>query len=334
MGAGYAEDMSLARLLALSLALALSGPAAAVAQNQPLPPGASTGEATNVTASSATLNGAVNPNKEDTTWWFEYGTTTAYGSKTADVVAPGSNSGNAVSADITGLQPGTVYHFRLVAKSAGGTDFGADKTFTTTGQPYTLPPGPPANAITAAATPVTITFGRTAVISGAVSGSGNAGVQLQLQENPYPYTGNFKNTLTATTDATGKYTFSVKPGLHTRYQVVAKTSPPVTSPLVQVFVRYRITFRVNDSVVSRGQRVRFSGFVSPAHDGRVVRIQRRTSTGSYRTVARATLRRATGGRSAYSKTIRIYRKGTYRVRLSGHSDHATGTSSRRTIRIG
>jgi len=332
--------MNLSRLLFVLALLAVAAPGAAFAQgNQPLPPGASTGEATNITASSATLNGAVNPNKEETTYFFEYGKTTAYGTKTPDVVVSGSNSGNSVEANITGLEPGTLYHFRLVARSAGGTDLGADKTFTTTGQPYALPtptPGPnqKANAITIVAKPSIIVFGRSSVISGTLTGPKNTGVQVQLQSNPHPYTAGFKNTgAPVVTSATGTYAFTVKPAKHTRYLVVAKASPPVTSAIVQVLVRTRISFAVNDSTVRRGQRVRFSGKVAPAHTGRVVRIQRKIGTGAYRTVARATLRRSTNG-SAYSKSIRVFRRATYRVRLSGHSDHATGTSRRRVIRIG
>jgi hypothetical protein len=45
-------------------------------------PIAVTGSATNVTTTSATLNGTVDPNGRATTWYFEYGTSTSYGSKT------------------------------------------------------------------------------------------------------------------------------------------------------------------------------------------------------------------------------------------------------------
>src|SRR5687767_4409711 len=144
--------MSLLRTLGLLVALALALPAAALAEA----PGATTTDATDVTASSATLNGVVNPNKEDTTYHFEYGTTTAYGTSTPNAVE-GGNAGKAVSAAITGLQPGTVYHFRLVATNPSGTDFGVDKTFTTQGTPYALPGQ---NAITLTANPAVVRCGR------------------------------------------------------------------------------------------------------------------------------------------------------------------------------
>ena len=93
-------------------------------------PAATTGAAGAVTATGATLNGTVSPNKEDTTYRFEYGTTTSYGSQTT----PGTQGGNptkAVSANVSGLAPSTTYHFRLIATNASGTATGADAQFTT-----------------------------------------------------------------------------------------------------------------------------------------------------------------------------------------------------------
>lgn len=318
--------MNPARLIGLCIALILLIPGAAVASV----PGASTGEATDITSNGATLNGVVNPNKEDTTYAFEYGTTTTYGTKTADGTASG-NAGKDAAAAITGLAPSTVYHFRLVATNTSGTDVGGDKIFTTLASMYVLPPGP--SAVTLAATPTTITLGATTTLSGRLTGPDNAAARVQLQESPVPAT-DFKNVGDpVVTDAAGNYSFTVAPALNTRYQVVAKASPPVTSAAVLLLVRSKVSFKVGDSLVHRGQRVRFKGTVKPAHDGRRVKIQRRTKTG-FKTVARATLRKsATVGRSAYNKRIRIKAKGTYRVRLGADADHATGTSRKRTIRI-
>ena len=89
-----------------------------------------TNAATNVASSSATLNGTVNPNGLTTTVHFEYGTTTNYGSTTANQSYTGNTTHN-VSANITGLSPNTTYHFRLVGTNNGGTSHGSDRTFTT-----------------------------------------------------------------------------------------------------------------------------------------------------------------------------------------------------------
>ena len=94
-----------------------------------------TNAATNVTSSSATLNGTVNPNGLTTAVHFEYGTTTNYGHITANRNYSGNTTQN-VSANITGLRPNTTYHFRLVGTNNGGTSYGSDRTFT-----FLSPPG-------------------------------------------------------------------------------------------------------------------------------------------------------------------------------------------------
>jgi hypothetical protein len=93
-------------------------------------PTIATSAATNVSANSATLNGTVNPNGASTTVYFEYGTTTNYGSQTPNQVFTGSTSQN-VSANIAGLNSGTTYHYRIVGTNGGGTVSGSDVTFTT-----------------------------------------------------------------------------------------------------------------------------------------------------------------------------------------------------------
>src|SRR5262249_15200751 len=98
-------------------------------------PQAVTGSATSITATTATLNGTVNPSSRDTTWYFEYGTSTSYGTKTATKDAGSGTSNVAVSAPITGLKSGTTYHFRLVATSDAGTARGSDQTFVPTASP-------------------------------------------------------------------------------------------------------------------------------------------------------------------------------------------------------
>lgn len=96
------------------------------------PPTVGTNPATNVTGTGATLNGIVNAKNSSTTVTFEYGTTTSYGTTvTADQSPVTGNASILVSSTISGLVPGTVYHFRAVGTNAYGTDYGADFTFTT-----------------------------------------------------------------------------------------------------------------------------------------------------------------------------------------------------------
>lgn len=93
-------------------------------------PIAETGDAGEITATTATLRGRLTPSSEPTTYYFDYGTTTDYGGQTAVADAPSADPTD-VSAQVSGLQPGTEYHFRLVAVSGDNNVQGADNTFPT-----------------------------------------------------------------------------------------------------------------------------------------------------------------------------------------------------------
>jgi hypothetical protein len=94
------------------------------------PPVVTTNPATNVTTSSATLNGSLDPHGLTTTVHFQYGTTTSYGHTTAMQTQTGSTYRN-VAANIGGLAAHTTYHFRIAATNSGGTRTGGDMTLTT-----------------------------------------------------------------------------------------------------------------------------------------------------------------------------------------------------------
>ena len=99
------------------------------------PPTAETKAATSVGGASATLHGTVKPDGPETKYYFEYGTSTSYGSKTAEESA-GSGSGSVeVSKAIAGLAVGTRYDFRIVAANSRGTEKGANEAFTTAAVP-------------------------------------------------------------------------------------------------------------------------------------------------------------------------------------------------------
>ena len=93
------------------------------------PPVASTGAASSVTQTAATLGGAIASRCTATTWLFEYGQTQAYGSTTS--LTNLVNRANGISAAITGLAPATTYHYRLVGIRGTERFPGADATFTT-----------------------------------------------------------------------------------------------------------------------------------------------------------------------------------------------------------
>jgi hypothetical protein len=111
-----------------------------------LPPDVTTQPAQDVASTHASLQGLIHPHNAPTTYYFEYGTTAAYGHS-----IPVSQNGDAGAADLLeavmqqlyGLAPSTTYHYRLVARSVGGTTTGADQTFTTatSNQPSSCPNG-------------------------------------------------------------------------------------------------------------------------------------------------------------------------------------------------
>jgi hypothetical protein len=128
-------------------------------------PIAATTNASNVTATTATLNGLINPNGEVTSGTFEYGLTTSYGS----TVQIAQNQLNGiekvpVTAELSGLQPEKMYYFRLTASNQSGVSTGEVRSFKTLKENT----GPP-SATTKAATNVTA---YTATINGTINPNG------------------------------------------------------------------------------------------------------------------------------------------------------------------
>ena len=79
------------------------------------PPAVATGPATGVTSTLATLTGVVNPNGETTTYEFQFGLTPAYGMQTTAATLTAGTAPVPVSQTLTGLTPGTVFNYRIVA---------------------------------------------------------------------------------------------------------------------------------------------------------------------------------------------------------------------------
>ena len=124
---------------ALSLACAVLALAvAALSASQALAtaaPAATTGPAQQVQFASATVSGTVNPSGAATSYYFEYGSTSAYGVQTSPTSAGAGTANVAVQQTLSGLTASTTYHYRLVATSPGGTSYGQDATFATTPTP-------------------------------------------------------------------------------------------------------------------------------------------------------------------------------------------------------
>jgi hypothetical protein len=109
-----------------------------------LPPVATTGTASAIDQTNARVSAEVNPNGSPTTYHFEVGPTTEYGSQwpASDAPAGSDSAPHAIAQALSGLFPGTTYHYRVVATNASGmVANGADHELTTAGVPP--PPGTP-----------------------------------------------------------------------------------------------------------------------------------------------------------------------------------------------
>ena len=113
------------------------GPAVDIGGDEtPAAPVVTTGAASDVTTSGASVAGVVTPGGAAASWRVEYGTSAAYGSTAAGLPVTGSGfTGEAVAATLGGLTPGTTYHYRVAASHGYGDGAGADATFTTASQP-------------------------------------------------------------------------------------------------------------------------------------------------------------------------------------------------------
>jgi phosphodiesterase/alkaline phosphatase D-like protein len=197
--------------------------------NQVTPaPLATTGSATGITETGATVSGTVNARGASTTVTFEYGETPSYGTSISATPSPVTGSTDtAVSAVLGGLDPGTTYHFRVVGTSANGTATGADQTFTT--------PGPP-SAVTGAASAVT---DNSATLAGSVAANGaDATVTFEYGEttaygssaagSPSPVSGSTSTAVTAALSG-------LIPGTTYHYRVVASSTNGTTEGADQTF---------------------------------------------------------------------------------------------------
>jgi hypothetical protein len=109
------------------------------------PPIVATGDASEITLSRAMIAGTVNTRTLVTTYGFEVGTSTSYGPLIGLGAASAGTGEATVTASLQGLQPATTYHYRIEATSSDGTEYGADRSFTTEGfsSPIITPIAPP-----------------------------------------------------------------------------------------------------------------------------------------------------------------------------------------------
>jgi phosphodiesterase/alkaline phosphatase D-like protein len=240
-------------------------------------PGVATGDATSIAPTSATLNGTVNPNGLSTSWWFDYGTSTSYGSRTSSQNAGSGTTDKSVSAGIKSLKATTTYHYRLVAQNSSGKTVGDDHTFTTGGPPTVQTGaaqgvGPDVALLTGTLDTrgrsttywfdygTSTSYGRSTPAKSGGSKAGSQGVNAQL---------------------TG-----LTPSTVYHYRLVAKSDGGTTYGTDATLATTGVTLTIGARAVVYGGRVRLSGIVPTHQTGeQVVLFAQAYGDGSPRSVA-------------------------------------------------
>jgi hypothetical protein len=269
----------------------------------PLPPLVYTGEPQPLTDSSAVLKGLINPRGYATQYYFQYGPTAAYGLQTPLASAGAGNTNFSASATVSGLSAALTYHFRLVAVGPGGAVQGSDRTFHANRIPL---------SITVFATPDPVIVGAALRIGGAISGTGDAGREVILQMEGFPFLAGFRNIGNPElTDAAGSFSFSLPSLTRTaQIRVYSPGSPVITSQVILEPVAVRVSLYVSHA---RRHFVRIHGTVSPSEVGALVAIERLTRNHRYVPVSGTVVKPATGGAASFSRVIRVRRPDVYRV---------------------
>ncbi len=230
------------------------------------PPAVQTGAVQGVGPTTATLTGSLDPKGRATTWYFEYGTTVSYGSRTSSTNTGSSVGTQAVSVVVSNLGAGATYHYRLVASSSAGTSRGADVAFTTL------------QAVTLTQSSLQSVYGHFVTLSGAVS-SKQTGVTVTILGQPF---GQSSPTPVSTvlTGADGTWSYMARPAIRTAYQASASGG---ASPPIVIGVRPAVSLRVITKARLSTRIVAGTSFA-----GRFVQLQR-LSNGRWVTVKRGRL---------------------------------------------
>jgi hypothetical protein len=179
-----------------------------------------------------------------------------------------------------------------------------------------------------------VPFGGAVTLQGVLSGTGNGGRSVALQERPFPYTAAWRTIANPqVTSSAGAFAFPLLNAITTtQYRVVTTAGTRVTSAIVTLGVAVRVRTRVSSTRVRRGSRVRFSGTVTPPKVGAVFAVQRRTTTGRWVTVATGGTRAGTRTSSRFARRVRVRRTSTYRV-FVGVADGYQVSALGREVRV-
>jgi hypothetical protein len=302
--------------------LGASGFALAVGVASAASPAAVTGNVSNLSTTSVRLNGSVDPNNEATNWYFEFGTTAGYGTRTATQSAGSGANPRNVSTTVRGLAVGTTYHYRLVASNGSGTTLGANRTFTTQGPPL-VATGAVQNAVGSAATATgtvnprgrttrwyfeygpTTSYGSRTATRNAGSGNGNVAVSAGLA--------------------------NLTTGTAYHYRLVASNSAGRTVGADATFATVpAITLLQSNFRVIAGRYIKLSGTVAGAQPGQPVTVLAQTfGSSSFAQVATV----LTGGGGTWSFLAQPRIATTYAASMGGNTSSAVTIGVQPAMRL-
>jgi hypothetical protein len=274
-------------------------------------PLAITNGAIHVLASSALLKATIRPNGGETTYYFQYGLTTAYGLQTPSASVGSGTAKVKVGQAVSHLQTGATYHYRVIAVNSAGTREGHDRTFKTKGNKLKFVVPKPAPDV----------FGTPTILRGTLTGFGAASHRVALQASPYPFLESFTEVgLPGVTDALGRFAFRVANlSVNTQFRLVTLDPLPIYSSVVTVPLAVRVTFKVRSS----GQLglVRLYGTVSPAAPGarvyfqllKPVRPGKNEATTRYVNQISTGVKRGGKTSSRFSLVVKVRKGGRYRA---------------------
>ncbi len=267
-------------------------------------PTVSTAGTAALTYSTVILYGSVNAQGASTSYFFDYGKSTSYGSKTTLEPAGNGTQAITVSQSITGLQPGTVYDYRVGATNATGTTYGGNRTFTTPKIPL---------SVALAGSPNPVIFGNPFFVEGNLTGTGAGNREIVLQSNPYPYTAGFKTVGNPeVTSSTGTFSFPYV-GLLENAQLRVQTvgSPTVTSPVLLEGVAVRVSLHIHHA--DRRGYFKVYGTVSPAEVGALVGFEQLRPGNRYVNVNGTVVKKGSSSTSVFSRVVRLKAHTLYRA---------------------
>jgi hypothetical protein len=290
----------------------------------PRAPAVASTSSRDVFSRGARLITTADPNGQETSVHFQYGTSTRYGAFSDSVSAGSGDRGVPVSIPLGGLKPNTRYHFRAVATNATGSARSLDRSFRTPREP---------TGVSLSLTPSRPVWAGRVTVLGRVAGTSVGGTPVALERQDFPFRAGFTQVgATKSANGDGSFRFEL-PSVFvtTQVRVVTRTKVVVTSPVRTA----SSAVRVGASAGSIGpRRSRIQGSIWPRVPAGRVSLQKRSPRGHWAVVSRKAALPLDANRSRYRFTVRRgKRAGIYRVAVVARDGGAHVPGRSREVRV-